>query len=71
MYSSSVPKVCRLCQYASLKGDKEMYAECSLKKRSVNISGSCARFKYDIFKKPVRRRRKPDMSSFSPDDFKL
>lgn len=45
---------------------------CSLKGEYVSISHeACDRFSYDIFKRPVRRRKKNTSGKFKPEDFQL
>lgn len=70
MYSKDINPVCALCMYSQKVKGNEEHLRCSCKSEYVPVSGSCDRFKYDIFKKPVRRRRR-NFSQYNPEDFIL
>lgn len=70
IYSEDINKVCGLCVHAQkLEGDDEMF--CTLfKKNTATTQGDCKKFKYDIFKKTVRRKRRLK-TEFTAEDFEL
>ena len=70
IYSDDINKVCALCEYSqTIDGDEENLL-CTKQKKNTAINDSCARFKYDIFKKVVRRKRRLK-TDFNPEDFVL
>lgn len=62
-----------MCVYCvhSEKCSEEDYVFCSKKRKQVKEHSSCLRYEYDIFKREVKRKKKPDFSRFSEEDFKL
>ena len=69
IYSDNINRVCGLCCHAEKRTDDEMF--CDLHKKTVPLSApDCGRFEYDIFKKPVHRKRRLK-TAFSADDFSL
>lgn len=71
IYSEDINKVCGLCVYAQAITNCENEMHCTLYKKNMPINnGECKKFKYDIFKKPVRRKRRL-RTDFSSDDFSL
>lgn len=70
IYSDEINKVCALCQHASPIEGNENEMQCSKTQKNTAMGDSCAKFKYDIFKKPVRRRRRLNVH-FSREDFTL
>ena len=70
IYSEDINKICALCEYAQpVDGDEDTML-CIKKKKNTAINDSCAKFKYDIFKKVVRRKRRL-RTDFNPEDFVL
>ena len=71
IYSNDINKVCSLCVFAqAIDGnDDEIYCQ-RYKKNTAATMGDCKKFKYDIFKKVVRRKRRLN-TNFTADDFKL
>ena len=71
IYSEDINKVCALCTYATTihENEEEMYC-CIYKKNTAATKGDCKKFKYDIFKKPVHRKRRLK-TEFDAEDFKL
>lgn len=71
IYSDDINKVCALCVYAQEIPDnnEEMYCE-RYKKNTAATKGDCKKFKYDVFKKVVRRKRRLN-TNFTAEDFKL
>ncbi len=69
MYSPDIEQKCALCRYSKkIDGvDRELVCE---KFGVVASSYVCKKFKYDIFKKKVKRR-KPIDTNYSPDDFSI
>ena len=71
IYSEDINKVCALCIHAQKLEDNEDEMYCTLyKKNTAATNGDCKKFKYDIFKKTVRRK-KQFKTDFSPEDFIL
>lgn len=70
IYSEEINKICGLCQYAGhIEGDEDNM-RCSLKHKDVELSReACRKFRYDILKKPVRRKKK--LKTYSAADFEL
>ncbi len=70
IYSDDINKVCALCEHSqNIDGDEDNLF-CNLRKKNTAITDSCAKFKYDIFKKTVRRKRRLK-TDFNPEDFVL
>jgi len=72
MYSPDIEKICALCVNAkAVKGIAEHMA-CDVHGGYVPCSReACDKFKYDIFKKKVRRHKSLDNQDFDPEMFKL
>ncbi len=71
IYSEDINKVCALCVYANLQDNDADEVYCTrLKKNTAATKGDCKKFKYDIFKRPVRRKRRL-RTDFDAEDFKL
>lgn len=71
IYSDDINKICALCQNASKADEDGNMMHCSLKNADFPASTpDCGKFKYDIFKKVVRRKRQLN-TEFSPEDFTL
>ncbi len=70
IYSDDINKICALCEFSqTIEGDRDnLY--CTRQKKNTAINDSCAKFKYDIFKKTVRRKRRLK-TDFNPEDFVL
>ena len=71
IYSEDINKVCALCVNAEPipENKDEMY--CKLYKKNTAITkNDCKKFKYDIFKKTVRRKRRLK-TEFTAEDFEL
>jgi hypothetical protein len=62
-----------MCVYCvhSKKSDTEDYVFCNKKRKQVKEHSSCLKYEYDIFKREVKRKKKPDFSYFSEEDFRL
>ncbi len=71
MYSSTVQKICKYCQWAKPAVGVENYMRCDVYRGFFTLGHSCINFKYDIFKKDVHRL--PDISSlgFTAADFSI
>lgn len=70
IYSEEINKICSLCQYADIIEGDENNMRCGLKHREVASSReACRKFRYDIFKKPVRRKKR--LKTYSAADFEL
>ena len=71
IYSEDINKICALCQNADFIDGDEESMHCRIKNVNVyKTHGDCGKFVYDIFKKPVRRKKRLK-TDFSADDFKL
>lgn len=70
IYSEDINKVCALCEHSETIDGNEDILLCNINKKNTAITDSCAKFKYDIFKKPVRRKRRLK-TDFDPEDFVL
>ena len=70
IYSEDINKVCALCVYAELNGEADEVYCTRYKKNTAATKGDCKKFKYDIFKKTVRRKRRLK-TEFTAEDFKL
>ena len=71
IYSEDINKICALCMNADFVPENDDAMYCRIK--GVNVDKShpdCDKFKYDIFKKPIRRKKRLK-TTFSADDFKL
>ena len=71
IYSEDINKVCALCVNAKPipENEEEMYCEL-YKKNTAITKNDCKKFKYDIFKKKVHRKRRLK-TEFDAEDFKL
>lgn len=70
IYSDDINKVCALCEHSRPIDGEEDSLLCTKQKKNTAITDSCAKFKYDIFKKNVRRKRRLK-TDFNPEDFVL
>lgn len=71
IYSDEINKVCALCANADFIEGNEENMHCRLKDINVDkTAADCGKFVYDIFKKPVRRKRRIK-TDFTPEDFSL
>lgn len=67
LWTQETPNICRFCAFAKRFGlTEDIY--CEKKKNFLKEDYSCRKFKYDILKKDVRRRKfripKHDASEF-------
>lgn len=72
IYSPDINKICALCVNAKKIKGSETHMECAKKNGEFVALNkeACEFFKYDILKRPVRRRKKSS-GKFSPEDFSL
>lgn len=71
IYSEDINKVCALCVHAIKRENDDESVHCSLKDVVVSASQQdCGRFKYDIFKKVVHRKKRLK-TNFDAADFSL
>ena len=71
IYSEDINKVCALCVNAEPIPENKDEIYCKLYKKNTAITkNDCKKFKYDIFKKTVRRKRR-FKKNFSAEDFTL
>ncbi len=69
IYSDDINKICAVCVNAVKIAGDDTHMRCSLKHEDTELGGSCKKFKYDILKKPTRRRRLK--TNYSPEDFNI
>jgi len=69
IYSNNDNPKCSSCIYATLQ-ENGGNALCEIK-GTVPADFCCKKYKYDIFKKKIKPRRKLNTNKFSPDDFAL
>ena len=71
IYSENINKICSLCRYAEPSAPDSERTWCALCKKEVGKSDpACDKYIYDIFKRPVRRKKRL-RTDFSAEDFKL
>lgn len=69
IYSDDIQKVCSLCVFAERRQGEEIF--CTKRNKTVGEADeACKKYKYDILKREVRRR-KPPKTDFSEEDFRL
>ena len=69
IYSDDIQKVCSLCVFAERRQREEIF--CTKHKKIVGEADeACKKYKYDILKREVRRRKQPK-TDFSGEDFRL
>lgn len=72
MYSDDNEKICAYCVHSTPEKGTLTYLKCEKHGGYVPCSrAACEYYDYDIFKRPVRRKRKPDFSEFSKEQFSL
>ncbi len=72
IFSADIDKSCAVCEYSSPAAGVETHLSCAARHEYVPIyTEGCPMFRFDIFKRPVRRRKKLDTSGFSKEDFAL
>ena len=69
IYSKVENPKCNTCVYADIK-ENSGNALCKFK-GMVPADFCCKKYKYDIFKKKVRPRKKLSAKKFTEDDFKI
>lgn len=70
IYSDDINRVCGLCCFSRPTDGSEEELYCTKRKKNTTVTDGCAKFKYDIFKKPVRRKRRLK-TNFRAEDFEL
>ena len=69
LWTQENPSICRFCAYAKrFSFGEDVY--CEKKKNFINEDETCKKFKFDILKKELRRR-KPFTSTHTPEEFKI
>ena len=72
MYSKEIEHKCGLCVFSEPAKGVITHIRC--KKRNEYMAtghAPCNEYKYDIFKKKVRRKKDKALQGFSPEDFAL
>lgn len=71
IYSENIDKICAFCRHAEFSAPDAEKTRCALYKKEVGkTDAACGKYIYDIFKRPVRRKRRLK-TDFDPEDFKL
>ena len=69
LWTQENPSICRFCAFAKrFSLTEEIY--CEKKKSFLNEESTCRRFKYDILKKELRRR-KSTLPKHNPEEFEV
>jgi hypothetical protein len=71
MYSDTIDKICRVCIHARQEKGIITHMRCELDGGYYPVRHTCPKFKYDILKKQVRRKREVPKNKFRPEDFSL
>ena len=72
MYSKDNEPICGMCVSAKPAKGVETHCFCETKKEYVTKGHKgCEEYRYDIFKRKIRRRKSEISEGFSPEDFKL
>ena len=71
IYSENIDKICAYCRHAEPTAPDAERTQCALYKKEVGKTDpACDKYIYDIFKRPVRRKKRLK-TDFSAEDFKL
>ena len=77
IYSENINKVCALCRYFEQNADTgskagaDTFGRCTLKSIVSNgADPACKKYIYDIFKRPVHRKKRL-RTDYTAEDFKL
>ena len=71
IYSEDINKICALCVHSKSLDENDHEVFCTrLNKNTAATKGDCKKFKYDVFKKTVHRKRRLK-TNFDAEDFKL
>lgn len=69
IWEESELRICRFCAFgARISTSEEEF--CEKKKQIIPEDNSCKKYKYDILKKELRRR-KPETKKFTKGDFEI
>lgn len=71
MYSEDIEKICKVCVHASPVKGSLVYIHCDVLNGYSAQQYTCPKFKYDILKKTVRRKKDVQKHDFKPEDFSL
>ncbi|MCX7714529.1 MAG: hypothetical protein N2171_02210 [Clostridia bacterium] len=71
MYSNDVENICQLCIFAQAVKGIATHKKCALSGGFFPLKHSCQKFKYDIRKKKLQRRKNFAQSGFVASDFSL
>ncbi len=69
MYSNNIEQICGLCVHSKSITGIKTHMQCD-KYGAVPVKHTCKRFKYDIFKKPIHKKKQVS-GNYSPDDFSI
>ncbi len=69
LWTQENPSICRFCAFAKrFSATADVY--CEKKKNFIAEDETCKKFKFDILKKELRRR-KPFASTHTPEEFEI
>lgn len=71
MYSPEIEKTCKVCVYASEVKGTITHIKCEILNGYSSKMYTCPKFKYDVLKKNVRRKKDVQDHGFAPEDFSL
>ena len=70
LWDEKQENTCACCEHAKVLSDCEQVI-CNKRKNLYVASHCCKKFKFDIFKKDVRRQRVPEFTKFKKEQFEL
>lgn len=69
LWENEMPEICRFCAFAArISNSEDIF--CEKKKQIIAEDFSCKKFKYDILKKELKRRKRVT-PGFNPGDFEI
>lgn len=71
IYSEDIDKVCRLCVHAEMTKGTKTHVHCTKTGGYTPIGNTCESFKYDVFKRQLRRKKSAREHHFTAEDFSL
>lgn len=70
LWDNQQENTCGYCLHAKVMAGCEQVI-CNKRKNLFSVSHSCRKFRFDILKKNVSRRKTPDFNRFSKEQFEL
>ena len=69
LWENDMPEICRFCAFAArIAGSEAVF--CEKKKQVFPEDNTCKKYKFDILKREVRRR-KNSASKYAPEQFEI